>query len=485
VRGQDGLVSTRDRAGQRPSGAQPRGIGQRRLREGREQARGERTGHSGGGEHLGGEAQQRRGLVARYDRGRVVEPPIARYGKRSKSHGKRQPRGGFHRIGIAGDGCGGRGLTGREPDVGARECHQRVQGACGLMGPERGLVCRAAGVQDDAADRYGASGLFDGAIGHRQPCQRGRGDRLAPAHQTHPMGAARQQHRGAAAQSAGADNDDVEGGGGRHEGVPPGIVRPMDRPLHHDCAEGVLTLTLNRPERRNALSSDLVTALSGAIQGAASDDAVRAIVLTGAGGHFCAGGDLGGGGMAEGGPLGRHAVAGQFAALMGLLLHSPVPVVAAVEGNALGGGLGLVAACHLAVADTTARFGTPELKVGLFPMIIGPVLARTLPRKLLYEMVLCDRRLESEAAQAAGLVNDAVEAGAALSRAQELAGVAAARSSAVVGLGMRALAVTADLPVEAALDHMTSQLTLNLFTEDAAEGISAFLARRPPRWSGR
>jgi enoyl-CoA hydratase len=259
----------------------------------------------------------------------------------------------------------------------------------------------------------------------------------------------------------------------------------MDRPLLEDLADGVLTLTLNRPERRNALSPGLVAALVSAVGGAASRQDVHAIVLTGAGSKFCAGGDLGAGGMAAEGILGRHAAGGDFALLMRTLMESPVPVIAAVNGDALGGGLGIVAACHVAVAEPGARFGTPELKVGLFPMMIGPVLARSLGRKVLHEMVLCDRRLVASEAVQAGLLNAVSAPGAVLAEAQALAVTIAGRSRAIVALGLRALSATSDQPLGSALEHMNAQLTLNLMTEDAAEGISAFLMRRAPVWKGR
>ncbi len=259
----------------------------------------------------------------------------------------------------------------------------------------------------------------------------------------------------------------------------------MDRPLHSERADGVLTLTMNRPERRNALSADLVEALLGALDGARADRDVRAIVLTGAGSTFCAGGDLGGSGLAGDGVLARHEAGGRFAALVEAILTSPVPIIAAVNGDALGGGVGLVAACHLAITEPDAMFGTPELKVGLFPMMIGPVLQRVLPRKVLYEMVLCDRRLGAAEARGLGLVNHVAPAGAAGVAARAHAATIASRSPAIVRLGLAALSATADLPLQPALHHMNGQLSLNLLTEDAAEGITAFLTRRPPEWTGR
>jgi enoyl-CoA hydratase/carnithine racemase len=244
-------------------------------------------------------------------------------------------------------------------------------------------------------------------------------------------------------------------------------------------------LTLNRPERRNALSGELVEALLAAVQEAAPPGGPRALVLTGAGDRFCAGGDLGPAGLMGDGFLAQHAQRARFADLLHALVHSPVPIVAAVQGDAMGGGFGLAAACHLIVVDTAAGFSTPELKLGLFPMMIWPVLARALPQKLLNELVLTSRRLGAEEALRVGLVNEVAPEGQALERALALANRVAERSRAVVGLGLRAAALTAELPLPAALAHMSGQLSLNLTADDAAEGVSAFLGRRAPEWKDR
>lgn len=259
----------------------------------------------------------------------------------------------------------------------------------------------------------------------------------------------------------------------------------MESPLLQSLSDGVLTLTLNRPERRNALSPELVSELLDVIGSTQQDDTVRAIVLTGAGERFCAGGDLSAGGLAGDGVLGRHASGTAFADVLRAILNSKTPVIAAVNGDALGGGLGLVAACHMVFSAPSARFGTPELKLGLFPMMIGPLLARVIPRQVLYEMILLDERLTAARAHAVGLVTRVSGAGEELADAQRAAETIANRSSAVVGLGLRALATTSDMCVDDALEHMNAQLTLNLLTEDAAEGITAFLMRRPPEWKGR
>jgi enoyl-CoA hydratase len=247
---------------------------------------------------------------------------------------------------------------------------------------------------------------------------------------------------------------------------------------------GVLILALNRPTRRNALSPELLAALDARIEQAERSGEVRAIVLGAVGGVFCAGGDLGGG-MGEGGFLAAHAQRGLFARALLRLAQGPIPVVAAVAGDALGGGFGLAMAARMVVMAEGARLGTPELRLGLFPMMIWPILARNLPSKLLHELVLTDRRLTAAEALAVGAINAVAPADAVLDRALALARAVAGRSPAVVRLGLGAVATVEQQPLHTALQHLHSQLSLNLMTDDAAEGVSAFLERRPPVWSGR
>ena len=210
---------------------------------------------------------------------------------------------------------------------------------------------------------------------------------------------------------------------------------------------------------------------------------LRALVLTGAGDVFCAGGDLGPG--ASEGMLAQHQGRRLFASTLGAMLRGPVPIVAAVNGDALGGGFGLVAAAHLVVTDERAHFATPELKLGLFPWMIAPVLLRNLPRKVVYDLILTGRRLPAPDAHALGFANRLAPPGEALELAVELARQVSAWSPAVVAMGLEALAMVDDLDVDRAMAHMHSQLSVNLMLEDAGEGISAFLARRPPQWKGR
>lgn len=255
----------------------------------------------------------------------------------------------------------------------------------------------------------------------------------------------------------------------------------MTSPLLIERHASVAVLTLNRQERRNALSPQLVEQLLSAVR--APGEGVTALILTGAGVAFCAGGDLGPPG--DDGFFHQHGARAAFGDLLCALMSSVVPVIAAVNGDALGGGCGLAAACHLVVADERARFGTPELKLGLFPWMISPVLLRNLPRKVVMDMILTGRRLSAAEGLELGFVNRVSPPGEARSAALQLAEEVGAWSPAVVAMGLRALSAVEGLPPGPALAHMHSQLSLNLMLDDAAEGISAFLGRRAPEWKGR
>ncbi len=258
---------------------------------------------------------------------------------------------------------------------------------------------------------------------------------------------------------------------------------PTDVLLSTDDA-GVRTLTLNRPERRNALSPDLVKALIMALQAADDDATVRALVLTGAGDKaFCAGGDLGA--PSGEGFLGMHEDRGSFAELLKTFRRMKTPTIAAVNGMALGGGFGLVLACDLAVTSKSAQLGTPEVQRGLFPMMIARLIYEQLPRKAANALVLFGDKIDGARAAELGVVNEAVDEGRVLEAAMGYARRVASLSPAVIGLGRRAIFRQMDMPFDAAVSHLHDQLTLNLQTEDAAEGISAFFEKRAPEWKGR
>ncbi len=247
---------------------------------------------------------------------------------------------------------------------------------------------------------------------------------------------------------------------------------------------GIAILEMNRPDRRNALSGELVEGLHAALGEAEADDAVRVIVLTGRGKAFCAGGDLAGG-LTGDGVLDGERLRSRYGAVLAMLPRLSKPVIAALNGHALGGGLGLAMACDLVVVDAAARLGTPEVKVGLFPLVITAVLQRNVPRKALLEMMMLGSRVDAARALELGMVNRVAPEGESLAVALELAGQLAARSRAVLGLGKRSFHRVADLFYGDALAYLNGRLTVNLMLEDAGEGIGAFLQRRPPEWKDR
>ena len=255
-------------------------------------------------------------------------------------------------------------------------------------------------------------------------------------------------------------------------------------PVRFALEDGQALLTIDRAEARNALSAEVVAALSDALRRAEAEAAVRVVVLTGAGNRvFSAGGDLGG--MGQDGFLAGHEARRRYGLLLEQLGAFPKPTLARLNGHALGGGLGLVCACDLAVAADHAELGTPEVDVGLFPMMVLAWLQRHLGRKRALEMVLTGARLKARDALAWGLLNRVVPAEELEAATRGLAQQLASKSQAVLALGKRAFRRAEGLPLESATELLSAELSLNLTTEDAAEGVLAFLSKRPPEWKDR
>jgi enoyl-CoA hydratase/carnithine racemase len=241
-------------------------------------------------------------------------------------------------------------------------------------------------------------------------------------------------------------------------------------------------VTIDRRERRNALSGEVIAALVEALAQAGGDDEVRAVVLTGAGDEaFSAGGDIGGFGAQDAAESAPAAIS----RLVDALWHHPKPTVARVNGRALGGGFGLLLACDLAVAADDVEVGTPEIDLGLWPHVITAVIQRRVPRTVALELMLTGRRMPAREAARWGLVNRVVPRGELDRTVDELVEAIAGKSPAVVRLGKRSFLGAEDLPWGRALDHLKEMLAQNLAAEDLAEGVAAFLEKRAPNWRGR
>lgn len=244
-----------------------------------------------------------------------------------------------------------------------------------------------------------------------------------------------------------------------------------------------LCLTLNNPARRNAIGPAMVGDLLHALAAAEAEPEVRAVVLTGAGEAFCAGGDFAQMAPSDGGAAPSRS--GDYAELLLAMTRYAKPIIARVNGHAMGGGLGLVAASHFAVAARGAKLATPEINVGLFPMMIMAVLQRVVPKRRLLEMMLLAERLDADQAAEIGLVSRAVDPDVLDAAVAQIVEAIAAKSPITVRLGLQAYAAQSDLDLEAALPILRARLGECLATDDAREGLSAFLEKRRPRWSGR
>lgn len=255
-----------------------------------------------------------------------------------------------------------------------------------------------------------------------------------------------------------------------------------DAPLRVADDGGVRTLTLARPERRNALNAELVVALTEALEAARRDDAVHVIVLRGDGPHFCAGGELGG--LASG-PAEHHAGRLAYVDLLRAFTTVGRPTVAVIQGKALGGGFGLALACDLAIAADDAELGTPEVRLGLFPMMIMPLIIRHVGRKRALELMLTGGRLSAPEALAAGCLNQIAPAAELDDAAAALVGKLRSFSPAVHRLGLQQFHHVADLDLAAGIAAGAPALGVNALLEDAAEGVAAFFERRAPDWKGR
>ena len=232
------------------------------------------------------------------------------------------------------------------------------------------------------------------------------------------------------------------------------------------------------------MSLQTMAELASRVNEAAVDPAVRLIVITGAGDRaFSAGGDLSG--RFVDAPLADHDARGALADLIRSIRRCGKPVVARVNGHALAGGFGLAAACDIVIAVDDATFGTPEITVGLWPMMITAVLQRLIPQRAAFDLMATGRRLSADEALRLGVVSRVVPRMELDSVVDETVDRLLTVSPAVLALGKDAFYAVEDMPLDAALDHLHNGLTTVGLTEDAAEGVAAFVEKRDPEWRGR
>ncbi len=255
--------------------------------------------------------------------------------------------------------------------------------------------------------------------------------------------------------------------------------------LLYEVRDGVATLTLNRPEQRNALNAELLSALVDGVKRARDDPEVRAVVLTGAGEKvFCAGADLGGF-AADASLVEKHFASDLFLEFFRLMPRLGKPSLCAANGHVLAGGMGLALSCDLLIAREGARFGTPEINVGAFPYMIMSIIYRNVPRKKVNEMMLLGEQISAEEAVTYGLANKVVPAGEFEAAVNEWASKLAAKSPVLMRLGHDAMYRQQDMALDDALEFLRSQLSLTFSTEDIQEGVKAFFEKRDPEWKGR
>ncbi len=254
-----------------------------------------------------------------------------------------------------------------------------------------------------------------------------------------------------------------------------------DADLIYHVKDQVACFTINREAQRNAISLDAIGLFSKYLDAAENDQDVSVILITGAGEKaFCSGADLG---SAAGGEITKGVR--DYARLLKRLTGFPKPVVARVNGYCLAGGMGLMLACDIVIAKNDAKFGTPEVNVGLWPMMIGALIYRNVLRKKAMEMVMLGERLSADQALEMGMITRVVPPEALDEAVAKVVQQLAAKSPIGMKIGKQAFHQMADMPFEAAVDFLSEKIAEVASTEDAKEGITAFIEKRKPVFKGK
>lgn len=248
-----------------------------------------------------------------------------------------------------------------------------------------------------------------------------------------------------------------------------------------EARDGICTVTMNRGDRFNPLSTSMIAALDATFDAIAADPGVRVVVLTGAGRAFCAGHDLTEM-RAHIDHAWQRALFDQCTSMMTKMIRMPQPVIARVQGAAAAAGCQLVSMCDLAVAADHAKFGLSGINAGIFCTTPSVGVTRNVPRKRAMELLLTGELIDAQTASAWGLVNRVVPVGELDAAVASLAQTILRKSAAVVAMGKRAFYAQVEQSMQSAYDVAAETMACNMLEPDAAEGIDAFLAKRPPQW---
>ncbi|MFP4573153.1 MAG: enoyl-CoA hydratase/isomerase family protein [Desulfobacterales bacterium] len=255
----------------------------------------------------------------------------------------------------------------------------------------------------------------------------------------------------------------------------------MSDELLYEVKDKSAWLTINREARRNSISPELVGLFNQHLDAAQKDQSVRAVCITGAGEKaFCSGADLAGSADNQ-----QTRPEQAYADLLKRIAAYPKPTVARVNGYCLAGGTGFMLACDIVVAADTAKFGTPEVNVGLWPMMIGALIFRNVLTKKAMEMILLGEKISAQQALDMGLVTRVVPVGKLDQEVDQILDSLCRKSPIGMRLGKQAFYNMRDMPFEQALDFLVEQIRTVSSTEDAMEGITAFMEKRTPEFKGR
>lgn len=259
----------------------------------------------------------------------------------------------------------------------------------------------------------------------------------------------------------------------------------QDPVLYDVMKNNVARLTINRAEARNALGPDVLAGIHEGLKRALADADIRAVLITGAGDRaFSAGGNLKGGSSGSF-KYDYSSTKAPFVDLLRTAATGHLPLIARVNGHCLAGGMGILSMCDMAIASSSATFGLPEVKIGMFPMQVGAVIQHLIPRRKLMEMALTGEPITAQEALETDLVNYVVPPEELDAKVDWLLERICNKSPTAVRRGRHAMAAIVDMNVNQALDYMALQLSTLALTQDSAEGLAAFREKRAPKWTGK